>query len=160
MVDVRLSLSRQHVQTALLEVSEETALVFGTLDQPKTSDGGLSFYVDRPEELDVVSGSFEAIHLALRFRTTKPGTVALRDFYPFWRQCGMGSAEPNGGKLLFIRNSEEVHDVFFDDNVECGKSKIIEVRDLDADGGIPGIGQLKDCHLCRAEPLESCQNPQ
>uniref|UniRef100_A0A7S4S472 Uncharacterized protein n=1 Tax=Alexandrium monilatum TaxID=311494 RepID=A0A7S4S472_9DINO len=137
------------------------ALVYGTLRQPKLGEAGLEMYADHAEfpYVRVVSGGIGAVFQDLRRRSRKPGTLALRDYFPFWRAQGMGSdaGRLNGGKLMVIdpRPSSSVHEVFFDDNILYTTPRIVDARLALFPGKVLSMRYLSPCHLVRAEPLEA-----
>merc|ERR1719444_364482 len=96
------------------------ALIYGTLKQPKISQG-MEFYNDAAQfpNIKVVSGGLETIHKSLKERTSRPGTLALRDYFPLWKQEGMGrdAQKLTGGKLLVLGScrASSDHHMFFDD---------------------------------------------
>jgi len=135
-----------------------TALVLGTLKQPKLSDG-LEFYADSGKfpKLRVVSGGIGIVADELCRLSGEPGTLALRDYFPCWREMGMGEASPNGGKLMIVdpRPSSRLLPVFFDDNITYKSTRIVDVRDARRLEKPLWIQYVLPCHVVRAEPLEA-----
>lgn len=168
-VDYRINLSDPSAFGTFFRSSlsgEGDALVYGTLRQPKPHEGGVDFYEGSEEfaGLRIVSGGPQAMYRDLRRRTGKPGTMALRDYFPFWRAQGMGSdpSKLNGGKLMVIdpRPSSNVHEIFFDDNIYYARPRIVDVRHARLPTKVLSMRWLAPCHLVRAEPLESVTDPQ
>lgn len=143
---------------------EEDALVYGTLQQPSRAEG-LDFYRDntRFPDVQVVSGGIITIHKHLRTRTSNPGTLALRDYFPFWRRLGMGEdpKKLNGGKLMVLDacTSASSHCIFFDDNIGFAAPRIVDVRLSWLSKKVLSVDYLFPCHLVKAEPLESVMDP-
>lgn len=140
-------------------------LVYGTLEQPRLQDG-IDFYDDKEKfpNVRIVRGSPYTLHQDLRTLTRKRRTLALRDFFPYWRSQGMGAdpAKLNGGKLLVIdpRPSNTCHDIFFDDNIVPTASRIVDVRHARLIHKVLSVDYLFPCHIVRAEPLEIVTDPQ
>lgn len=142
-----------------LRSHELTALVMGTFVQPRADDEShdLTFYEASLSRLQVVTG-IPAIH---EFLTTKwrerQATLAIRDFYPFWfRNC----EDARAGKLMTVDPSghENVHVMFFDDNILPHEPHIVDARDARDGTPLDFLGTTKDVHLLRVEPLEAICN--
>eukprot|EP00899_Mesostigma_viride_P017433 jgi/Mesvir1/25691/Mv01890-RA.1 len=66
---------------------------------------------------------------------TRNTTLALRDYYKFWKAH---QERAKAGKLLLIDPSdEEIHQIFFDDNISNGSAHIVDVRDVRTGAPLP-----------------------
>lgn len=130
------------------------ALVMGTWQSPEREEQpSISFYDSIPGAV-VHQGDIEEMYEFLRTKCSRPGSLALRDYFPYWKSKEM-TAE--GGKLLFydLSSHADIHWMFFDDNIRYKNAHIIDTRHVHRDSRVPFIASLLQSHVCRAEPLES-----
>lgn len=139
---------------------EEDALVYGTLEQPSLVDG-LEFYTDaaRFPSVKIVRGGLHRIYHSMRRRTSKPGTLAFRDYFPWWRQQDFGkdATRHNGGKLMLLgpHSIGSTQSIFFDDNIAHVAPRIVDARMLIMPLKMMSVEYLEACHIVKAEPLEA-----
>jgi len=136
-----------------------TALALGTwLSPEREKEPSLSYY-DSVPGVTVRKGSLQDVYEILKEKTSKPGAMALRDYFPYWKSKEMNS---NGGKLLFYNCSPQAvtHNIFFDDNVRYSNAYIVDARPRESHIRVPFIASLLQSHVCRAEPLESIMDKQ
>ncbi|CAI5733982.1 unnamed protein product [Peronospora destructor] len=141
-----------------LRAEGTTALIMGTFKQPKTVDKAepLAFYASRMESVRIVQG-LPKIHdfLARRWRHTQE-TLALRDFYPHWF---FNMTDATAGKLLTLDptdDTENVHAMFFDDNILSHDAHIVDARFAHNDVALD-FEDTRELHLMRVEPLDVIQ---
>merc|ERR1719215_8780 len=121
----------------------------------------MEFYNDAAQfpNIKVVSGGLETIHKSLKERTSRPGTLALRDYFPLWKQEGMGrdAQKLTGGKLLVLGScrASSDHHMFFDDNIDARSMRIVDVRVASVPTKLLSFEYLCTCHIVRAEPLDA-----
>jgi len=130
------------------------ALVMGTWQSPEREEvPSLSFYDNIPG-VEVHKGNIETTYEFLRDKCSKPGTMALRDYFPYWKSKEMSAC---GGKLVFydLHPHADIHFIFFDDNIRYSNAYIVDARHACIDSKVPFIASLLQSHVCRAEPLES-----
>lgn len=138
----------------------DDALVYGTLEQPK-SGVGLEFYDDaaRFPDIEVIRGGIAEIHRNLRRRVSTPCTLAMRDYFSWWRSQDFGkdSKRHNGGKLMILEpyTDRSMQSIFFDDNIAHEAPRIVDVRLLSMPLKRMSVEYLSACHIVKAEPLES-----
>jgi len=159
-VDYRVKFEDQCGFGTFFRSEEQCALVLGSMEQP-TAGQGLEFYEGK--DVEITTGSLETIHQRLQRLTRKPGTIALRDYFPYWRSRGLGTDPdvPNGGKLMVLDpmlDPAAPHEVFFDDNIRMDATKIVDVRMRRMPSKNIWVQYLLPCHLVRAEPLQSVTN--
>lgn len=137
---------------------EHLAFVTGTWQSPeKEKIPSLSYY-DDIEGASVHKGlDMVGLYELIKGRCSKPGTMALRDYFPYWKSKEMSA---QGGKLLFYELSahSDTHFIFFDDNIRYSNAYIVDARPTRETGRVPFIASLLQSHMCRAEPLESIMN--
>ncbi|RLN79200.1 hypothetical protein BBJ28_00013781 [Nothophytophthora sp. Chile5] len=135
-----------------------TMLVMGTFKQPKIADDkAFDYYAAQSENLHIVR-ELPNIHAFLtgRWRDSQ-ATLALRDFYPFWFQ---NREAATAGKLLTLDSmfgADEVHAMFFDDNILAHDAHIVDAR-VAHDGSAVEFEHTRELHLMRVEPLEAIQS--
>ncbi|CAH0489917.1 unnamed protein product [Peronospora farinosa] len=141
-----------------LRAEGTTALIMGTFKQPKTVNKAepLAFYASRMESVRIVQG-LPKIHdfLTRRWRHTQE-TLALRDFYPHWF---FNMTDATAGKLLTLDptdDTENVHAMFFDDNILSHDAHIIDARFAHNDVALD-FEDTRELHLMRVEPLDVIQ---
>ena len=141
-----------------LRAEGTTALVMGTFEQPETVDRAepLAFYASHMESVQIVQG-LPQIHdfLTRRWRHTQ-ATLALRDFYPHWF---FNMTDATAGKLLTLDptdDAENVHAMFFDDNILSHDAHIVDVRFAHNDVAVD-FEDTRELHLMRVEPLDVIQ---
>jgi len=133
---------------------DTVAIAMGTWESPeREKEPSLSFY-EKIEGATVHAGTIESTYLFLKEKCGRPGSMALRDYHPYWKSKEYDS---NAGKLLFydLSPGADVHFMFFDDNIRYKTSYIVDARHARKDCKVPLIGSLMQSHMCRAEPLES-----
>ncbi|KAG7395801.1 hypothetical protein PHYBOEH_003168 [Phytophthora boehmeriae] len=142
-----------------LRTESTTALIMGTFRQPKTADhaDSLAFYAPYADSIRIVRGLPE-VHafLARRWRESQ-ATLALRDFYPYWFQ---NNEVATAGKLLTLGSEDEaenVHAMFFDDNILPHDAHIVDARLAESDTAVP-FEETQELHLLRVEPLDVIQS--
>lgn len=139
--------------------SSSASIIWGTWWQPeKEPVPGIACY-DGMQGIDIVSGTLEDIGVHLRSKWRKPGTIALRDYFLYWKKNDMTSL---GGKPLFYKFSqnEPLHPVFFDDNIRFSDAHIIHPVDMMCPDRKAWATPLLQTHLCRVEPLECIPDKQ
>jgi len=139
------------------------SLILGTLEQPgegkhrDATDKRISFYDGLPGVHKIISG-MDAVRDFLREKTNRSCTVAVRDYFQYWKHKNNVSS---GGKVFFFNRNSDVHcnvtrhDVFFDDNIRFSDAYIVNPIDIRRPDRAPWIVGLLQTHLCRAQPLEA-----
>merc|ERR1711879_192815 len=86
-------------------------------------------------------------------KSKTPCTLALRDYFLYWKSHDMTSA---GGKPFFFKCSiqSRTHELFFDDNIRYSDAFIVHPVDMSSPGKRQWPTMLLQTHMCRAEPLE------
>eukprot|EP00930_Biecheleria_cincta_P096133 TRINITY_DN88000_c0_g1_i1.p1 TRINITY_DN88000_c0_g1~~TRINITY_DN88000_c0_g1_i1.p1 ORF type:complete len:742 (+),score=130.60 TRINITY_DN88000_c0_g1_i1:40-2265(+) len=126
------------------------ALVMGTLDQPKTIEGGLAFWDNH--QVEIFQGN-EDIFRRYSKLAVQPRTIALRDFYHGWAAVGSKS---HGGKPFFLgRIDQGMHSIFFDDHISASNPKIVDPINSHCWPRRFSCAQLYGVHLVQAQPLYS-----
>ncbi|GMF37885.1 unnamed protein product [Phytophthora lilii] len=146
---------------SFLRAESTTALVMGTFKQPKSADDAnpLSFYDCQADSLQITQG-LPNIHdlLARRWRDSQ-ATLALRDFYPYWFR---NREDATAGKLLVLDttdDTENVHAMFFDDNILWHDAHIVDAR-LAHNNCALEFERTRELQLMRVEPLDVIQSDQ
>jgi len=137
------------------------SVVMGTTEQPgegkykNANDTSIDFYKEIPG-VKIYKG-YEAVKDYLWERTARAGTIALRDFYGYWKAKGMKS---EGGKVFMFNphRSSNVHSVFFDDNIRYDDLYIVQPINITDPERKYWVINLMRTHLVRAEPLQSMQD--
>jgi hypothetical protein len=135
--------------------AEHLALAMGTWKSPEREKmPSIHFYDDIPGVVMHKALGDSELYELLRAKCSKPGTLALRDYFPYWKSKEM-SAE--GGKILYyeLAAHSDTHFLFFDDNIRYSNAYIVDARPTRDNGRVPFIASLLQSHICRAEPLES-----
>ena len=120
----------------------------------------LRWYREQAPKVRMVSGMRE-IYAELKAQSRRGRTLAISDDYVWWSLHGERS---DGGKLLVLDGGDEqIQEIFFDDNLECERAGIVDVRKLDVDEGRTCRSDvewpdLKRKHLLKVEPLEVILN--
>lgn len=137
-----------------------TSLVLGTWEQPgegryrEVTDRSLAFYASLRPEIRTISG-IGPVRDFMHECLSRPGTVALRDHFLFWKSKGFSSA---GGKVFFVQRPNILstnHHVFFDDNIRFCDAHIVQPLDYhDLETSI-WVSSVLHSHLCKAVPWES-----
>jgi hypothetical protein len=109
--------------------------------------------VGRGEGTRVLEG-FSAIYAGLAERVGRPGchSLALRDYYPFWKRHNERS---HAGKLLLLDpNDHSALHLFLDDNIGYDEAHIVDVRSVDTGGPVP-FRVAVGTSLIKVEPLNA-----
>jgi len=133
---------------------DTVALIMGSWQSPEREKvPSIKFYDNIPGVI-VHKGDYQQMYAFLLKKCSKPGAMALRDYFPYWKGKEM-SAE--GGKLLFydVCPDAETHFIFFDDNIRYSNAYIVDTKHACPNSKVPFIASLLQSHICRAEPLES-----
>lgn len=142
------------------------AIVWGTWWSPeKEAAPSLSCYDGKRCDgssgdcLDIFTGSVNKVGVHVRKRMRQPGTLALRDYYVYWKDKGMTSL---GGKPLFFKFSAfaKLHEIFFDDNIRFSDPYIVDPIDMTRADRKTWAAPMLQTHMCRAEPLLSVYDKQ
>ena len=102
-----------------------------------------------------------SIYEMMKSESMKQRTMILSDDYVWW---SIGGEQSEDGKLLLMDSADsDVHQIFFDDNLEFDRSGIVDVRDLQSSDGRACISdskwnELKSKHLLKVEPLHVILN--
>lgn len=137
-----------------------TSLVLGTWEQPgegryrEVTDRSLSFYSSSRLGGRTICGIGSVCDF-MEDSLSRPGTVALRDHFLFWKSKGFSSA---GGKVFFVQRPSplaSVHHVFFDDNIRFCDAHIVQLLDRNDLETSIWAGSVLHSHLCKAVPWES-----
>ena len=102
-----------------------------------------------------------SIYEMMKTESLKQRTMILSDDYVWW---SIGGEQSEDGKMLMLDSSDEnVHQIFFDDNLEFDRSGIVDVRDLQVSDGRACISdskwnELKEKYLLKVEPLHVILN--
>uniref|UniRef100_A0AAV1T1B6 Uncharacterized protein n=1 Tax=Peronospora matthiolae TaxID=2874970 RepID=A0AAV1T1B6_9STRA len=138
-----------------LRTNNSTMLIMGTFQQPELADDvePLAFYASQMDSVHIIHGLLN-IHdfLARRWRKSQ-ATLALRDFYPHWFA---NQEKATAGKLLTLHPvdyAENVHAMFFDDNILSHDAHIVDAR-LAHDHSTVNFDETREVHLLRVEPLD------
>jgi len=155
-VDYRLDLSNPSKFGTFFRQNSGTGLILGTFHQPREQDNleiyssGLYPHVRIVED---TSDSFNTIHLEVARLTSTCGTLAFRDYYPYWRANNFSSTS---GKLLLLESgTKDVQHIFFDDNILYDRTCIVHAHDVATSQDILDCALLSLCHIARAEPWEA-----
>ncbi|KAJ0402338.1 hypothetical protein ATCC90586_006534 [Pythium insidiosum] len=129
----------------------DTVLVMGTFRQPPcVSTPFDEFYRGEPNVSLIRGIPAIATHLSTAWRSQQ-ATLAIRDFYPYWFSKQEAAS---AGKLLVIDEShQDLHAVFFDDNILVDDPHIVDARCARTNEEIPWT-KTKELHLLRVEPLD------
>lgn len=157
-----------------------TAVIWGTWWQPEHERvPGIHCY-NEMQGISIMQGALRDIGARLRETFETPGTLALRDYFLYWKARDMTSL---GGKLFFYQNRVEMlfiagtilhsyptihficanlyptesrtHELFFDDNIRFLDAHIVQPVEMTDPAKRQWPTPLLQAHLCRAEPLES-----
>lgn len=136
---------------------DSMSIVMGTWWQPeKEKVPSLACYEGMPG-ITIETGSLHEIGKKFRKMCKNPGTLAMRDYFLYWKKSGNCS---EGGKPLFYKCSRQSgeHEVFFDDNIRFTDAYIVQPVNMAEPTKKPWTTPLLRTHLCRAEPFESIPN--
>lgn len=136
---------------------DSISLIWGTWWQPeKEKNPSLACYKGM-DGISIDTDSVEDIGKQFRRVCRQPGTLAMRDYYLYWKKKGFTQ---EGGKPLFFRHGWKsgMHEIFFDDNIRFDDAFIVRPVDMANPTKKMWVVPLLDTHLCRAEPLESVYN--
>jgi hypothetical protein len=136
--------------------ANSTSLIMGTFWQPENEPVPSLKCYENMKGIKIVSGSTQEIYTFLRSMQTSCGTLALRDYFLYWKQCKMASS---AGKLLFMDSHEtNIHSIFFDDNIAYDDAKIISSVDIQQPLKKQWITGLLRSYICRSEPLSAIKD--
>lgn len=97
----------------------------------------------------------------IKNESLKHKTMMFSDDYVWWSMHGENS---DGGKMFVLNdNDKDIHQIFFDDNLEFDRSGIVDVRKLNINNGNDCVSDsqwidLKNKHLLKVEPLNVMLN--
>jgi len=178
--DMRMDLTNPEKFGTFYRARDGITLVMGTLEQPAGDPPGLQMYFNDENDIETLDQNGRGVKKVYNFiydkhpgvdnisdwfeehaGPSKPQTLALRDYFPYWREQGMvGEA----GKLLPIDTAQYnaepgqtlgSHHIFIDDNIRYSQAKIVDVRDKANPQKKYDIKHLMRTHVIRAEPLHS-----
>lgn len=91
------------------------------------------------------------------FGEPKTLSLALRDYYPFWKKS---KEADDSGKPLFVEapKAGAAHHIFFDDNIERDRAHIVDARNAASGEPLP-FSETQGVYLVKAEPLLAIKDP-
>jgi len=98
----------------------------------------------------------EAIRSRL-FDTPEIFSLALRDYFPHWRESG---ETDDSGKPMLVDplTASSPHSIFFDDNIEHGRAHIVDARDAQTGEALP-FNHTRGVYLIKSEPILAIKDP-
>ena len=100
----------------------------------------------------------QKIYDYLKKQSLKQRTMMFSDDYVWWSMHGENS---EAGKMMILdeKDNDNIHQIFFDDNLEFDRAGIVDVRNLSVENGNTCLSDsiwndLKTTHLLKAEPVE------
>eukprot|EP00444_Apocalathium_aciculiferum_P011491 CAMPEP_0183461442 /NCGR_PEP_ID=MMETSP0370-20130417/139672_1 /TAXON_ID=268820 /ORGANISM="Peridinium aciculiferum, Strain PAER-2" /LENGTH=338 /DNA_ID=CAMNT_0025653407 /DNA_START=37 /DNA_END=1053 /DNA_ORIENTATION=+ len=118
-------------------------------------DDGIHLTLEGQPQQDGAEQCAAALNERL-FGASKRCSLALQDFFPFWRKQGESD---DSGKPVFVEPLSETspHVLFFDDNIERDRAHIVDARDASTWAALP-FSQTQNVHLIKAEPISAIED--
>ncbi len=120
------------------EEREEIRLLLGTIDPARVAPSR------------VVEG-FADINAYLEEQSRLGVSLALRDDYPFW--AARAEASDAGKPHAVVPGRRDVHNIFFDDNIERTHAHIVDCRDASRGGARIRFEDALNRWMVKAEPV-------